>query len=212
LFDRGYADDDFWSYLPSLLESCPNEDTSQQALRYMASLRRQQFMNESSTSMSAPTTRVARSSTPPPTQWGGNAANNANVTRQMAPPASVGAGRSFTAAAATAAPARPFTNQPVLPVPSLGRPNTVPSKKGTSNVWGSGGGNTAATLVRASAPPGSVRVGAAGQEGPQGGTATRFMAQEKKKQAQANNNNNNNQSNGKKKKERDELRALAFGR
>jgi hypothetical protein len=41
LFDKGYEDVDFWSYLSSLLESCLNEVASQHAKRYMASIRQQ---------------------------------------------------------------------------------------------------------------------------------------------------------------------------
>jgi hypothetical protein len=92
--------------------------------------------------------------------------------------------------------------------PIMSRPAPIPSKK--NNAWGSGG---KATVVRAKAPPGSVAVAAANQ-GPQGGTATKFMAKEQKKEAQTktNNNNNSNKSVKKKNKQKDELRALAFGK
>jgi len=39
LFDQGSKDPDFWSFLPSLLESCPDLYHSARAIRYMESLR-----------------------------------------------------------------------------------------------------------------------------------------------------------------------------
>ena len=68
-------------------------------------------------------------------------------------------------------------------------------------------------MVRAKASPGSVAVAAANQ-GPQGGSATKFMAKQSKQQAAANQNNGSKSNGGnsqKKKKQKDELRALAFG-
>jgi hypothetical protein len=40
LFDQGSADPDFWLFLPSLLASCPNQSSADQAVRYMENLRR----------------------------------------------------------------------------------------------------------------------------------------------------------------------------
>ena len=40
LFDRGYADADFWKFIPTLLSSCPNEYEAQRALQYMENLKR----------------------------------------------------------------------------------------------------------------------------------------------------------------------------
>ena len=40
LFDRGYADKDFWSFLPGLLESFPDEFRARQAMEYMEELKR----------------------------------------------------------------------------------------------------------------------------------------------------------------------------
>ena len=163
LFDRGYADTDFWSYLPSLLESCPNQDSAQNALRYMTSIQRQQFATESRP-------KAMAAAPQPVSQWAGGRAT-------------------------------------ITPVASLSQPTTsrsapIASKK--NSAWGSGG---KATVVRAKAPPGSVAVAAASQ-GPQGGTATKFMAKQQKKESQAKTTNNNN----KKMKQKDELRALAFGK
>ena len=42
LFESGYGDPGFWSYLPSLLQSCPNQESACHALKYMNSLKRQQ--------------------------------------------------------------------------------------------------------------------------------------------------------------------------
>lgn len=40
LFEQGYGDNYFWAFLPSLIESCPNEMAAAQALSYMENLRR----------------------------------------------------------------------------------------------------------------------------------------------------------------------------
>ena len=93
-------------------------------------------------------------------------------------------------------------------------PRVVPSKKKAA--WKGTGGK--ATAVRAKAPVGSVAAHAA-QEGPQGGTATKYMAQAKKeerKQKQQESQQNQGGGNGmskkaRQKKKNDELRALAFG-
>lgn len=66
LFDRGYADPDFWSFLPSLLESCPNSQASEHALQYMNSVRRQQFA-EKKPAATRPNLAVAGTSS-----WGGS--------------------------------------------------------------------------------------------------------------------------------------------
>jgi E3 ubiquitin-protein ligase ZNF598 len=179
LFDKGYADADFWSYLSSLLESCPNEEASQHALKYMTSLRQQLYNQE---------TRTARVAKPPPapaSQWKGPSANPNVIMSSMAPPVS-------------ASPAQ-------LLNPSS-RPTTMASKK--KGAWGTDG---QATVVRAKASPGSVAVAAASQ-GPQTGSATRFMAKEQKMQVGMNNGQSRASNVGKKKKQKDELKALAFGR
>lgn len=172
LFDRGYGDSDFWSFLPSLLESCPNQGGAERAQIYMASLSHQQFARNMSSSTPAPA----------PSGWGG--ARNNNIMK--GPPTA----------------ARPLTQA------VSGRPNVVfPSKK--KNTWGATG---AATVVRAKAPPGSVAAAAAAQ-GPQGGTATKFMAKQEKEKKKKQNQANQPKANGKKKgSTKNELRALAFGK
>jgi hypothetical protein len=178
LFDKGYGDADFWSFLPSLVESCPNPQGVDSAMNYMTSLKRQQFAQASRrTPVVAAAPAAAAAS-----NWGGN-------SRVMRPPANFN----------TTTAARPLT-QPVI-----GR-TVLPGKK--KNSWG---GNSKATVVRAGAQPGSVSVAAAAQ-GPQGGSATKFMAKQEKKQASANNNNQPKANGKKKKKAKDELRALAFGK
>eukprot|EP00980_Cylindrotheca_fusiformis_P008114 scaffold1727_cov133-Cylindrotheca_fusiformis.AAC.17 len=185
LFDRGYGDKDFWSFVPSLIESCPNEQGSLRALSYMSSLKQ-------NTSSSPPSRNTpAFAATPPTTaNWGGNPSRATNVMK--APPQ----------------PARAPTNRTAR----LGRsvaavvPNTVASKKKTA--WG---GTGATTVVRAKAPPGSVSAAAANQK-PQSGSATKFMAKEQKKQKQVQQEQQQNGGKKKnKKKEKDELKALAFG-
>ena len=185
LFDRGYADPEFWSFLPSLLESCPNPQSSERALHYMASLKRQQFAEKS-----APPT-MARASAPTNGTWGGNGHAMSNVARPP-PTTSYGTNRPGSHLNMPGALARPAG------------PSVVAAKK--KNAWG---GTGAATVVRAKAPPGSVAMAAANQV-PQAGSATKFMAKEAKQQAAAKQNVNGG-SKPKKKKQKDELRALAFG-
>jgi hypothetical protein len=185
LFDKGYGDSDFWSFVPSLLESCPNQDGSDRALNYMTSLKRQQY-NAQYQAVSRQQPAFAAPAPPAAASWGGN--NSRNVMRP--PPANT----------ATATAARPLTQ------PMIGRVNNVVSSK-KKNSWGGGG---APTVVRAKAAPGSVSAAVATQ-GPQGGSATKFMAKQQKQQNYIANQQPKT-TGKKKKKEKDELRALAFGK
>ena len=183
LFERGYEDKDFWSYLPSLLQSCPNQGSAQHALKYMNSLKRQQVQTNN--------TNVAAFARPAgnPSQWSGS---TAKVMRQTVPsplPASY---------------ATPFSL--TQPVAAAMRPQTIISSKKKSS-WGAGGN---AKIVRTKAPPGSIGV-AASMQGPQGGTATKYMAKQQKKEQHAK-TSNNQQNKSKKKKQKNELRDLAFGK
>eukprot|EP00532_Pseudo-nitzschia_australis_P007865 CAMPEP_0168176138 /NCGR_PEP_ID=MMETSP0139_2-20121125/7587_1 /TAXON_ID=44445 /ORGANISM="Pseudo-nitzschia australis, Strain 10249 10 AB" /LENGTH=909 /DNA_ID=CAMNT_0008094755 /DNA_START=271 /DNA_END=3000 /DNA_ORIENTATION=- len=192
LFEKGYEDLDFWSYLPSLLESCPNQGSAQHALKYMNSLKRQQFESDNIRPSSTFATSTAAKGAS--SQWNGNSSNKSNVMRKVMPPpppAYSGASRSLTQQVAGATLSQ-----------------TMPSKKKAT--WGAGG---KATIVRTKALPGSVGSAAAVQ-GPKGGSGTKFMAKEQKQHAKNNNNNNNpqQQKKGKKKKQKNELRDLAFGR
>mmetsp|Transcript_14500 Transcript_14500/g.36421 ORF Transcript_14500/g.36421 Transcript_14500/m.36421 type:complete len:872 (-) Transcript_14500:54-2669(-) len=196
LFDRGYEDPDFWSYLPSLLQSCPNQRGAQHAQNYMSSLKHQveQPMNKKK-----PAKGAASSS-----KWGG-ASSNSNVMRQVAPPPTTSyASAPRSATASYAAPPRSLTQPTAL------RPAQTISS-GKKSAWGAGGKTT---VVRTKAPPGSVAAAAA-MQGPQGGSATKFMAKQQKKEKQAKNNGSNNSNQpqkAKKKKQKNELRDLAFGK
>jgi len=121
LFSRSYGDPDFWSYLPSLLLSCPNQDSSQHALKYMNSLKRQQQSSSMKSTRHASAVAAVNSTTKQSSQWEGASGNKSNVMRQviLPPPfpASYAAARLLT--------------QPVI-VP--GRSNTITSKK--KNGWG----------------------------------------------------------------------------
>ncbi len=202
LFDKGYEDPDFWAFLPSLLQSCPNQGSAQHALKYMNSLKRQQ--TQTNDRKPAASTRSAAS------KWGGSSANASNVMRPVVPPplpAAYAAPRSVAQppVARSAAP-RSLTQ----PVAAAMRPQTMATKK--NSAWGAGGKST---VVRTKAAPGSVGAAAASQ-GPQGGSGTKFMAKQQKKQKQVTNGNNNQQqqqqSKAKKKKQKNELRELAFGK
>ena len=198
LFDRGYADPDFWGFLPSLLESCPNEASSQNALNYMSSLKRRQF----STAPNVKAPSVGSSPPPPATSWGGPSAS-ASIMRPppLNAPGSLGKSTAPQVSHQYSNPGRPAASSFPKPIQT--------NKK---SAWGAGG---TTSVVRAKAPPGSVSAAAASQ-GPQAGTATKYMAkdhkqqqQQQQQQLQASNTNNGKK---KKKKQNDELRALAFGR
>eukprot|EP00934_Nitzschia_sp_Nitz4_P008822 Nitzschia sp. Nitz4//scaffold53_size117307//25868//28369//NITZ4_003760-RA/size117307-processed-gene-0.5-mRNA-1//1//CDS//3329554175//8812//frame0 len=180
LFQKGYGDPDFLEFLPALLDSCPFPEVAEQALIYLTGI--QQVTQE----QSRPATFQVAAKMPVTPSWGGNS-QMARENVLKAPPA----------ATRTA----PMTmTKPVAPVRSMNQ--VISSKK--KSAWG-GPGN--ATVVKAKASPASVAAAAANL-GPQGGTATKFMAKQAKQQNAANNTNN---SKPKKKKQNDELRALAFG-
>jgi hypothetical protein len=100
LFDKGYGDSDFWSFVPSLLESCPNQDGPDRALNYMTSLKRQQYNAQyQAVSRQQPAFAFAAPAPPAAASWGGN--HSRNVMRP--PPANT------ATATATATAARPLT-------------------------------------------------------------------------------------------------------
>mmetsp|Transcript_22712 Transcript_22712/g.53650 ORF Transcript_22712/g.53650 Transcript_22712/m.53650 type:complete len:917 (+) Transcript_22712:210-2960(+) len=202
LFETGYDDPDFWNYLPSLLKSCPNSSSAQRAIKYMNSLKRQQnaYATDQAQPSSAFVAASAARGTPKSSQW--NGAVSAGIARQVVPPPR------------PVAPAAPRSLTQQLGVTRPQAATTISSKK--KGAWGAGG---KATIVRTKAPPGSVGAAAAVQ-GPQGGSATKFMATEQKQKKQqaknaaaaANGNNNQQQNKAKKKKQKNELRDLAFGK
>ncbi|KAL3941477.1 MAG: hypothetical protein SGBAC_004165 [Bacillariaceae sp.] len=115
LFDKGYDDADFWSYLPSLIASCPNGLVSQRALSYMTSLKQKEQSNL--------VAGKGNFSAPPSSKWGGGGTSSSNVLR---PPPQV----------QTAA-------QRMAPTPGMrpaAIPYSVPSKK--SIAWGAAGKST----------------------------------------------------------------------
>lgn len=107
LFERGYADPDFWSFLPLVLDSCPNAEGVELAIIYMTSLKRQQFDDKkpAAKAISRPSSGNVGSSwgagpsvihqQPTPQlvagkkkqAWGGN--GSTTVIRAKAPPGSV---------------------------------------------------------------------------------------------------------------------------
>lgn len=187
LFQKGYADSDFWSFVPSLLQSCPNTRGAEQAQIYMTTLKQQQFVEKPAAR------KLGAVAAPTATSWGNNGNGRHNVLK--APPVAVAPAPKGSRANLLTQPvaaARPF------------QPHVVASKK--KSAWGAGG---TTTVARAKAPPGSVAAAAASQ-GPQGGSATKFMAKQAKQETQL--KANQNKTKGKKKKtQKNELRALAFG-
>jgi hypothetical protein len=180
LFDGGYSDADFWSFVPNLLIGCPNAAASNQAIRYMDELR-----------TSASNAQVAAASTS--SSWSAAPASVAAAPKR-APTTTTVASSSW--AASTRPAAQSFA--------SASRIAPVTSSKTAPSAWGSG---SSAAMARSK--PGTVSL-AASKQGPQQGTATKFMAKEQKKDKQ---HQQQQQSHKKdKKKELDELRALAFGR
>lgn len=196
LFDQGYADADFWSFIPSLLESFPteNQQNVDLASQYMMSLKtptqpsshpQQQLRN---TTAPAPSVSSWSTSSPSTTSVA-TALQQTNYTagsRQQ---------QSFPTVAATRTVTPPVPQQPY----------GQPKKKAA---WGSKSSTAAAmTSVRSTnAKKGSVLAsGQATAAQTTGGTATKFMAKQSKQQNQP------QQQNQKKKKQKDDLRKLAFG-
>ena len=109
LFDRGYADTDFWKFLPALLADCPNKYGAKQALQYMENLKRMK-----------------------------NAASNAENARASLQPSGPAPGwKSRPAIRPSPAPAPSggwMANTPVVSAPPIVRPGRGGSKM---NAWGS---------------------------------------------------------------------------
>lgn len=203
LFDSGYADRDFWSYLPSLLASCPNASSAQQATRYMEQLRRSQYSENLSAKPAAPAAAAGGGWSAPPKVPAAVAAPPQMTSSQKSSGGWTGAASSYS---------RPAGN---LTPFSSSRQFATGSGKKSSSAWA--GTSSTSAVARAKAPPGSV---AGYVEGPQTGTATKYMAKASKQKSQQqqqhqNQNSNSSKNAGKKKnkkKEKDELRALAFGK
>ena len=186
LFDAGYADHDLWSFLPSLLDSCPNESSAREAKRYMDQLRLNQLSGMASNANA--------------TSMGGWSTTKPSVAAATA--ATPAAASSWPAIGATAAAAQPIRPMGVA-TPALGRSAASTPVK-THKAWG---GESSSSVMRAKAKPGTVSMAAAQQE-PQRGTATKFMAKESKQEKLTGAKSGPKSS---KKKQNDELRALAFG-
>ena len=192
LFDRGYGDPDFWKTMPALVSSCPDKESADEALRYMESLRTKTTPTVTPVSLQAKPTAG--------NSWG---AAPLDLNPQSFPTPSVAAGRPQ---------AGPGAGRGVA-VPGRGAvPKTryvVPTGK-NKGAWGNGAGPKSVKQATATPVKPNLSVAsAAANQGPQAGTATKFMAKQTKQQKAAQNNNTNKGS--KKKKEKDELRQLAFG-
>ena len=187
LFPKGYADPDFWSFLPSLIDSCPNEQASDHAMNYMTSLRRQQFEEKKPAARGG----VGR----PPVGNAGQSWGAGPAIKAPPPPSNMSFAPRVTVPVASGLRT---VHQPPMPN------NAVAGKKKLA--WG---GNGAATVIlRGKATPGSVAAAAAAQ-GPSMGSATKFMAKQAKQQTKANSGAGGPTKN--KSKQKDELKALAFG-
>jgi hypothetical protein len=64
LFEKGYADADFWSFLPTLLSSCPNTSSANKAQQYMEELRQNQTYSSDSGGWSNPPSKVSVAAAP----------------------------------------------------------------------------------------------------------------------------------------------------
>lgn len=197
LFDGGYNDTDFWAFVPALLESFPNQLDASKALNYMDNLKRMRN--------GALNSEAHRANVPPTVKK----SSNWNATPSLVPepraPSAAASGWTGAASRGTTKSGQ-FQQQSRIVQPSI--PRTVPGKKKAA--WNAG---TNATVVRAKARPGSVAVAATSQ-GPQGGSATKFMAKAQKQKSQEQHQPKPSQGNAKKKKnkaKKNELRQLAFG-
>ena len=211
LFERGYGDVDFWSFLPALIESCPNANAVDRALQYMQGLK-QQHLNQPKASPYSSKKKAA----PVGGGWNSGGATASRIKaappqqqRQQPQQPHQGYAKGSGAAPQTSFPALQRSSQPAYPkMTGLTRP--LVNKPGVNkNAWGASGGGSQAVVAAARAPPGSVGA-AAVRQGPQGGTATKFMAKQqqkaKKKPQQQPKQNQQKKSN------KNELRALAFGK
>ena len=187
LFENGYGDSDFWSFVPSLLMSCPNESNANQAIRYMEHLR-------ASSQLSIAKVSALPSWSPPP-------AVMAAPFNKSVPEVTGWQGR----------PTKPAAMLPAVSYSPMARnvPQTTAGHGMKKMAWGSGGASTALLVGSAK---GSVAVAAMNQ-GANVGTATKAMAKEQKqmKQAAAQKQQEVNKD-GKAKKKNNDLRDLAFGR
>jgi hypothetical protein len=200
LFERGYADVDFWKFVPALLESCPSDgDAVAQALQYMQGLKGQTSLHGSSIS--------TKKKAPPAGGWG---VNGSTTTRIKAAPMEQALPQRLTVPGPGHSAPFLLQQKQAIAFPVLnGRPEgkTVLIQ----NSWGSeGGGGSVAVIAAARTPPGTVGAAAIRQP-PQGGLETKFMAKERKQskkqeQSAAAGTKINHKS------QKDELRALAFGR
>ena len=198
LFDGGYGDSNFWGYLPSLLLSCPNQSSANEALRYMNQLK--QSLGQEKQRQQQQQQQAASSNT-----WGAVAATPsvAAAPRRAAAPSSGWAAPQAVRAAPPAVNYRATTAAAVVATRNPTYGGGIKKK----SAWGAAGPSTAA---RVKATPGSVAVAAANQ-GPQTGSATKFMAkQQKQQQQQQQQQQNAGNKKKKKKKQSNELRALAF--
>ena len=210
LFDRGYGDVDFWTYLPALIESCPNQNAVNQAQQYMQGLKRQHVNKPAPTPYSPKKTGA-----PVGGGWGSGGTTSSRI--KAAPPQQQlqqrqqqqGYVPAHNTMAQATFPALQRSSQPAYPKVA-GLTGPVASKAGVAkNAWGASGGGSKAVVAAARAPPGSVGAAAA-REGPQGGTATKFMAKQQQKAKKKPQQQNKQQQ--PKKSNKDELRALAFGK
>ena len=207
LFERGYADSDFWRFLPSLIDSCPSQSSADQAKRYLDNLWRMRngAMNAEASRNNSTTTPAAKTTSS--SSWSSSSGPSMVAASLSAPPLQQNHHPSGWSSSTSAATRRTGA---ATPAQSSSSSFTVPGKK--KNAWGSSSG--ASTVVRAKAPPGSVAVAAAALATPQSGTATKYMAQQQqqqRKQQQAKQQQQSNNKKKKKKKQNDELRQLAFG-
>lgn len=201
LFDGGIKDGDFWSFVPSLIMSCPNSAVSNGAMRHLDSLRLANEMLEEELERDGGSGGAEDAG-----GWASAAA--AYVPPQATPTLSHSAdpppAHSTAAASYGARTAAAPTTRYVLP--------TASKKKSAWN--GSKGSATASKVASASLVSVSA---AAAQETPRTGTATKYMAQaraEERKAKQVESQAKQGGGQGKKakqKKKNDELRSLAFG-
>jgi hypothetical protein len=199
LFDKGVSNPDFLRYIPLLLSSLPNTVSAQQALRYIQEMRTKL---KSQTSMVPITASIAA-----PSGWTTPPAAVATQSWELDPPFE---SSSFATSQRPLTGSRPLEAQAAAAGAANISSTIGFSKKSAStmNAWGSG--SSAAVLTTARVPPRIGVASAAAHEGPQTGTATRYMAQQQKQPLVS--TNSAIALTKKKKKEKDELRALAFGR
>ncbi len=200
LFDDGIKDPSLWEFIPGLISSCPNESKNKRALRYLENMRFSSGETAPKISSSISNERVTA-----PGGWASTASSSiSSVVASTLSSMPIQYGSAASRAAAFA------PSRQTISTGYTGRSLPVPQVK-QKNSWASG------SKITSKPGAGNSLLAAAASQGPQNGTATKFMAKEKAEERKARQKESlaKQGENAKKKKakvKKNELRELAFGK